>query len=243
MAGRVDQTWQVGIGPDHRKSVGSPGTEPVPRFHLGSVSQSWDRLGCGAQESCPSFQGRALREADFLRRGAYPNQSTLAVAPWDQVAGFGFQRCAHHRGLQGERDHLPFDWAHRERSGKPGQSTAPCASCQQDDICGMLRAILRVYPTDATGGGDKRARGSTWEDDAAGSGRIIAPMHGLLLEVRVKAGDRVESGQTLAILEAMKMHYEIAADAAGEVIEVLAVAGQQVAVDDLLIDIDTAENH
>lgn len=81
------------------------------------------------------------------------------------------------------------------------------------------------------------------QDDAAGSGRIIAPMHGLLLEVRVKAGDRVESGQTLAILEAMKMHYEITADAAGEVIEVLAVAGQQVAVDDLLIDIDTAENH
>ena len=81
------------------------------------------------------------------------------------------------------------------------------------------------------------------QDDAAGSGRIIAPMHGLLLEVRVKAGDRVESGQTLAILEAMKMHYEIAADAAGEVIEVLAVAGQQVAVDDLLIDIGTAENH
>ena len=81
------------------------------------------------------------------------------------------------------------------------------------------------------------------QDNAAGSGRIIAPMHGLLLEVRVKAGDRVESGQTLAILEAMKMHYEIAADAAGEVIEVLAVAGQQVAVDDLLIDIDTAENH
>ena len=68
-------------------------------------------------------------------------------------------------------------------------------------------------------------------------------MHGLLLEVHVKAGDRVESGQTLAILEAMKMHYEITADAAGEVIEVLAVAGQQVAVDDLLIDIDTVENH
>ena len=75
----------------------------------------------------------------------------------------------------------------------------------------------------------------------ASSGKIIAPMHGLLLEVRVAAGDRVASGQTLAILEAMKMHYEIAADAAGEVTEVLAVAGQQVAADDLLIDIDTAE--
>ena len=79
------------------------------------------------------------------------------------------------------------------------------------------------------------------QDEMASSGKIIAPMHGLLLEVRVAAGDRVASGQTLAILEAMKMHYEIAADAAGEVTEVLAVAGQQVAADDLLIDIDTAE--
>ena len=79
------------------------------------------------------------------------------------------------------------------------------------------------------------------QDEAVSSGKIIAPMHGLLLEVRVTAGERVASGQTLAILEAMKMHYEITADATGEVIDVFAVAGQQVAADDLLIDIDTAD--
>jgi geranyl-CoA carboxylase alpha subunit len=76
------------------------------------------------------------------------------------------------------------------------------------------------------------------QQQAAGSGRIVAPMHGLLLEVRVATGDTVAAGQTLAVLEAMKMHYEIVADAAGVVSEVMAVAGRQVAADDLLIQIE-----
>jgi len=76
------------------------------------------------------------------------------------------------------------------------------------------------------------------QQQVAGSGRIVAPMHGLLLEVRVATGDTVAAGQTLAVLEAMKMHYEIVADAAGVVREVMAVAGRQVAADDLLIQIE-----
>ena len=73
--------------------------------------------------------------------------------------------------------------------------------------------------------------------DAEGGGRVIAPMHGLLLEVMVSAGDDVVKGQTLAVLEAMKMHYEILAEVDGTVEEVSAVAGSQVAVDDVLIEI------
>ena len=79
------------------------------------------------------------------------------------------------------------------------------------------------------------------QDQTAGSGSVMAPMHGLLLEVHVAAGDTVEEGQTLAVLEAMKMHYEIVASAAGEVTEVLALAGNQVAADDLLIEIEVAD--
>ncbi|CAI8345361.1 MAG: 2-oxoglutarate carboxylase large subunit [Porticoccaceae bacterium UBA1117] len=63
-------------------------------------------------------------------------------------------------------------------------------------------------------------------------------MHGLLLEVLVKSGDEVVKGQTLAILEAMKMHYEIKAEIDGIVEEVSAVAGKQVAADDVLIEIN-----
>ena len=79
------------------------------------------------------------------------------------------------------------------------------------------------------------------QDQTGGSGSIIAPMHGLLLEVRVTSGDTVAAGQTLAVLEAMKMHYEIVAEVSGEVKEVLSEAGKQVAADDLLIEIEVAE--
>jgi len=79
------------------------------------------------------------------------------------------------------------------------------------------------------------------QEQVGGGGSIIAPMHGLLLEVRVSAGETVAAGQTLAVLEAMKMHYEIVAEAAGEVKEVLAQAGNQVAADDLLIEIEVAD--
>ena len=75
-------------------------------------------------------------------------------------------------------------------------------------------------------------------DEAVGGGRVIAPMHGLLLEVLVKPGDEVTKGQTLAVLEAMKMHYEIQAEIDGTVSEVTAVAGKQVAADDVLIEIN-----
>ena len=79
-------------------------------------------------------------------------------------------------------------------------------------------------------------------DEAVGGGRVIAPMHGLLLEVLVKPGDQVTKGQTLAVLEAMKMHYEIQAEIDGTVSEVTAVAGKQVAADDVLIEINESED-
>ena len=79
-------------------------------------------------------------------------------------------------------------------------------------------------------------------DEAVGGGRVISPMHGLLLDVLVVPGDLVVKGQVLAVLEAMKMHYEITAEIDGTVIEVSAVTGNQVATDDLLIEISEPDN-
>ncbi|MEM9254094.1 MAG: acetyl-CoA carboxylase biotin carboxylase subunit [Pseudomonadota bacterium] len=72
-----------------------------------------------------------------------------------------------------------------------------------------------------------------------GSGSITAPMHGLLLEMRVSEGESVEGGQTLAVLEAMKMHYEITAGSSGRVSQVAALAGEQVAADQVIIELET----
>jgi len=82
--------------------------------------------------------------------------------------------------------------------------------------------------------------------EGVGGGRVVAPMHGMLLEVLVKPGDSVKKGQRLAVLEAMKMHYEILAEIDGTVGEVMVAAGTQVAADDLLLDIvipETAMAH
>ena len=78
-------------------------------------------------------------------------------------------------------------------------------------------------------------------DEAVGGGRVMSPMHGLLLDVLVVPGDLVVKGQVLAVLEAMKMHYEITAEIDGTVLEVSAVTGNQVATDDLLVEIAEPE--
>ncbi len=62
----------------------------------------------------------------------------------------------------------------------------------------------------------------------AETGRLTAPMPGKMVSFSVKAGDLVKKGQTLAVMEAMKMEHTIAAPADGVVQEVLYAPGDQV---------------
>ena len=55
-----------------------------------------------------------------------------------------------------------------------------------------------------------------------------APMPGTILKVNVKVGDAVQEGQTLVVLEAMKMENDIMAPKAGTVTQVLATKGGSV---------------
>jgi geranyl-CoA carboxylase alpha subunit len=79
------------------------------------------------------------------------------------------------------------------------------------------------------------------EEGAAGSGRVLAPMHGQLLELFVEQGQQVTKGQRLLVLEAMKMQHEILADVDGLVLAVNAEAGKQVAADALIIEIEPSQ--
>jgi biotin carboxyl carrier protein len=57
---------------------------------------------------------------------------------------------------------------------------------------------------------------------------ITAPMPGNIIEMRVKAGDSVQAGDVVCVLEAMKMNNMIYADRAGIIASVDVAAGQAV---------------
>jgi 3-methylcrotonyl-CoA carboxylase alpha subunit len=65
-------------------------------------------------------------------------------------------------------------------------------------------------------------------DVDAGGGSLAAPMPGKIVAVMVKAGQKVEKGAPLVILEAMKMEHTIAAPADGVVKEIHYAPGEQV---------------
>jgi biotin carboxyl carrier protein len=73
---------------------------------------------------------------------------------------------------------------------------------------------------------------------AAAEGEVIAPMPGKILAINVRVGDRVQHGEVLCTLEAMKMENEIMASASGVVKEVKVTEGQDVLYGDGLFIIE-----
>jgi biotin carboxyl carrier protein len=68
-------------------------------------------------------------------------------------------------------------------------------------------------------------------------GALTAPMPGKILSVEVKQGDRVSRGQTVVILEAMKMKNAIKSPYDGVVLEIMVRAEQSVAYGDPLVQL------
>jgi biotin carboxyl carrier protein len=74
---------------------------------------------------------------------------------------------------------------------------------------------------------------------AAGSSREItlrAPMPAQVLAIRVSVGEMVEAGQTLLLLEAMKMEIRLPAPRRGQIARILVREGEMVARDQILVE-------
>ncbi|USD23339.1 acetyl/propionyl/methylcrotonyl-CoA carboxylase subunit alpha [Microbulbifer sp. VAAC004] len=71
-----------------------------------------------------------------------------------------------------------------------------------------------------------------------GSGRITAPMDGCLVQVLVEPNQSVQRGDTIALMEAMKMEHALRADRDGTVIKLGACEGDQVRGGQLLVQIE-----
>ncbi|WP_269304345.1 ATP-binding protein [Aeromicrobium sp. HA] len=76
----------------------------------------------------------------------------------------------------------------------------------------------------------------------AGDAEVTAPMPGTVIAVEVEPGQRVEAGQRLGAVEAMKMELALTAAHAGVVTEVAATVGRQVKMGDLLFHVEAQED-
>ncbi|HKW15560.1 MAG TPA: biotin/lipoyl-containing protein [Candidatus Krumholzibacteria bacterium] len=98
----------------------------------------------------------------------------------------------------------------------------------QLSLCGRtyLRADARV-DTDAPAIGV----------GGASDGRVQAPMPGGIIALHVKEGDHVTAGQSVAVLESMKMHNEITSPMEGVVRRVHTKVGEQVPFGHVLVEV------
>ena len=72
---------------------------------------------------------------------------------------------------------------------------------------------------------------------ASGDGRVKAPIPGLITRLFVECGTRVRAGQTIILVEAMKMENPIAAPHEGTVTKLLVAEGQRVTLGEVLAEV------
>ncbi len=89
---------------------------------------------------------------------------------------------------------------------------------------------------------ERKIPGQENTDTSGQDGIVRSPMHGVLIEVCVEAGQDVSAGTRLAVVEAMKMQHDVRAAVAGKVARIAAEVGTQVADGALLVEISPQED-
>ncbi len=84
----------------------------------------------------------------------------------------------------------------------------------------------------------KRKAPARARTEPGSGGEVYAPLTGKIIEVTVEEGDRVEPGDVLFKLEAMKLETEVPAEFSGVVSEVLVSAGEKISEGDRVLVVE-----
>ncbi|MBY0613241.1 MAG: acetyl-CoA carboxylase biotin carboxylase subunit [Beijerinckiaceae bacterium] len=203
------------------------------RFDTGFIDRNLESLG--AQTSPPSHKSVAAGVAALLDQAVRARpQGAWAHDPWAVADGFAAGPALNRRlRLDVEGDAIDAELSFKDATAFLRIQGA------DGDIPLLPGTAVSVYPR----GGDvlvieagRQTRVAFADlldvdlDDAGGGDAAIkAPMHGKLVAVFVRVGDRVTKGQKLALVEAMKMEHALTAQVDGEVSDILAQEGAQVA--------------
>jgi biotin carboxyl carrier protein len=101
-------------------------------------------------------------------------------------------------------------------------------------MSGGLRIITRI--SSRLG---KNAKAGVHEAD---ENRICAPMHGLVVDIKVREGEIVDADKTLVVLESMKMQMQLRAKRSGRISKINVQPGDQVEKGEALIQFDQPES-
>ena len=88
------------------------------------------------------------------------------------------------------------------------------------------------------GGRPRRSSAGRSSGGGVGNGQVAVPMQGTIVKVVVAVGDSVEAGDTVCVLEAMKMENNVVADITGTIAEVKVAVGDSVGSGDVVVVIE-----
>ena len=134
---------------------------------------------------------------------------------------------------------IPFE-VEMKQPVKAGKQKFRIANEATDDKGGVSSAdSAKTTPTGSSASSaNAEAAASKKASAGAGGKPVVAPLPGTITSINVKVGDEVKAGDTLLVLEAMKMANNIEAEKDGKVTAICVKAGQSVMEDDALVVIE-----
>ena len=219
-----------------------------PELRAGGVDTGWlDRRHAGAGEPRPAYATAALVAAAIL---AYQRRRRDARVNFFAAADVAAVRAPRSVGQEIELSHGGVtdclevfalgSWRYRVRADGRTIHVTLREGDAHVALLGIGAETLRILH-DATDSGvrieiEGRAHRFGWQT----AGEVRAATPAMVVVLHVRPGDSVVAGQSLGLLEAMKMEIAFCAPVAGVVSEVRVRAGQQVAAGDVLVSIDAA---
>ncbi|MDD5728938.1 MAG: hypothetical protein PHV59_10280 [Victivallales bacterium] len=146
------------------------------------------------------------------------------------------------KGIEYLKGNKPFGIRYKadEKAAKtPVAAPAPAANDAPASY--TVTVDGKVFNVHVAPGGAVAAVPAAAPAPEAGNGttfEVTAPMPGAVFKVLAAPGDLIQAGDTLVVMEAMKMETEIKAEKSGKVIEVAAAVGNQINSGDVLVVIE-----
>ena len=219
-------------------------------FDTGFIDRNLDALGAAEQPVDPgAVRMAALRLADTALAAA-----PAEASPWATQDGFqlvGTRRQALQLLVEGQRSEVELAW-HPAAGSRAGFDVEARFGGGSDRRLGRYATKPEAeFAVSADGvyvlAGGRQTAVQLFDPFAVDlehldqGGAVKAPMHGKLIAVFVEAGQRVEKGQRVAVVEAMKMEHALLAPRDGVVAEVVVQPGAQVAEGAALVTLAAAD--